>query len=642
MCFRFALVAFVLAGCAHFDPLPTNARPTAEQYPGAKSLILDDELEVRFGNDPVTGRLVIDETVHVRVLVLRPGGERVAKVSVAYKPMFSSVTAFHARTITAEGKERRFAVSDGVDHSLAGAAFFSDDRAIDVQLAPDAPGTVIEYRYTRRHHDWRLAIFSQRFDGVEPEQHVRLTVIAPTAWHIEATARRQGLPFEFVPTVSTAGRLTTSVWERRDVPAQPIEPFAPEPRQLATLVAVRLEHWTERGRDARAPGDLRGLSARLYSLTRAPALADEAPLELARSLVRDLPPDPSARARRLYAWVRDQISYCAIEIGLGDWQPHAAGDVFRHRYGDCKDKANLLREMFAAVGGASDLVVLWAHHGFPEPFDLFTRRANHVILELHLADGDRLVDPTAEVTPFDALPISDQDADYLPLTPTGAGLGHTAASLADDNGDDIELDLAARDGDLVGELRASSRGARADQLRAGLRSVRRDDQDKAIRQFLTLEGWHLESWRVDGAAAPEMATPVRVASTVRLPGAWPATASVYLLSAAKLFDSVVPSLPSPPREQPLVLPYRERMVARAHVAVDDSFTVALPPPISIRRPYGRYTLSWQRSNGKLTVTRDFTLEEHIFAASAYADVKAFFDEILAADAHALTIHPSQR
>ena len=80
------------------------------------------------------------------------------------------------------------------------------------------------------------------------------------------------------------------------------------------------------------------------------------------------------------------------------------------------------------------------------------------------------------------------------------------------------------------------------------------------------------------------------------------------------------------------------MVARAHVAVDESYTVALPPPISIERPYGRYSLSWQRSDGTLTVTRDFTLDQHIFAASAYADVKEFFDEILAADARALATY----
>ena len=207
MCFRFALFAVALAGCANFDSLPTSARPTAEQYPGARSLILDDELKVRFGTDPLNGRLVIDETVHVRALVLRPGGERVASVSVAYKPTFSSVTAFAARTIAADGKERRFAVSDGVDYLVAGAAFFSDNRAIDVQLALDAPGTLVEYRYTRRHHDSRLAIFAQQFDGAEPKQHVRLTVIVPTAWHIEATARRQGLPFAFAPTVSTVGGL---------------------------------------------------------------------------------------------------------------------------------------------------------------------------------------------------------------------------------------------------------------------------------------------------------------------------------------------------------------------------------------------------------------------------------------------------
>ena len=165
-----------------------------------------------------------------------------------------------------------------------------------------------------------------------------------------------------------------------------------------------------------APANLRALSAWMYDLTRPPSTTSGA-ADLARELVQSLPDEPAARARRLYGWVRDHIAYCAIEIGLGGWQPHAAGDVFRHRYGDCKDKANLLREMFGAVGGASDAVMLYAHDGMPAAVrPPVTHKANHAILRLHLPGGDLLADPTSPTTPFGALPVSDQEADYLPLS----------------------------------------------------------------------------------------------------------------------------------------------------------------------------------------------------------------------------------
>jgi len=41
----------------------------------------------------------------------------------------------------------------------------------------------------------------------------------------------------------------------------------------------------------------------------------------------------------------------------------------------------------------------------------------------------------------------------------------------------------------------------------------------------------------------------------------------------------------------------------------------------------------------LTVaTRTLVLSEHVFPASSYSDLKRFFDEILAAEARAVTIH----
>ena len=36
--------------------------------------------------------------------------------------------------------------------------------------------------------------------------------------------------------------------------------------------------------------------------------------------------------------------------GIGGWQAHYAGDIYRNRYGDCKDKTTLLISMLQAVG----------------------------------------------------------------------------------------------------------------------------------------------------------------------------------------------------------------------------------------------------------------------------------------------------
>ena len=47
------------------------------------------------------------------------------------------------------------------------------------------------------------------------------------------------------------------------------------------------------------------------------------------------------------------VRYVSIQTGIGrggGYRPHAAIDVFAKSYGDCKDKANLMRAMLKVVG----------------------------------------------------------------------------------------------------------------------------------------------------------------------------------------------------------------------------------------------------------------------------------------------------
>jgi hypothetical protein len=52
----------------------------------------------------------------------------------------------------------------------------------------------------------------------------------------------------------------------------------------------------------------------------------------------------------LYTYVSREIRYVAVEIGIGGYQPHPAPDVYKYKYGDCKDKATLLLTMLNDIG----------------------------------------------------------------------------------------------------------------------------------------------------------------------------------------------------------------------------------------------------------------------------------------------------
>jgi len=59
--------------------------------------------------------------------------------------------------------------------------------------------------------------------------------------------------------------------------------------------------------------------------------------------------DPAERALLALRFVQDEIRYTGIEIGAGAFKPEASDVVLSRRFGDCKDKAQLLSMLLAAL-----------------------------------------------------------------------------------------------------------------------------------------------------------------------------------------------------------------------------------------------------------------------------------------------------
>src|SRR5207302_7412605 len=56
------------------------------------------------------------------------------------------------------------------------------------------------------------------------------------------------------------------------------------------------------------------------------------------------------KVRALYNYVATRFRYISISFGIGRYQPHAAAEVLKNEYGDCKDKHTLLASLLEAAG----------------------------------------------------------------------------------------------------------------------------------------------------------------------------------------------------------------------------------------------------------------------------------------------------
>jgi len=130
--------------------------------------------------------------------------------------------------------------------------------------------------------------------------------------------------------------------------------------------------------------------------------------------------DSAVVARALYEKVRDEVRYTGLEFGKGAFCPRPPHAVIDTKFGDCKDKSNLLRVLLEKRGIASRMVLLDTdgpgviertlptHHPF-----------NHAILAVDLDDGTVFCDPTAVGVPFRTLPTSSAGREVLVISSDG-------------------------------------------------------------------------------------------------------------------------------------------------------------------------------------------------------------------------------
>jgi hypothetical protein len=211
-------------------------------------------------------------------------------------------------------------------------------------------------------------------------------------------------------------------------------------------------------------------------------------------------------------FAQHDIRYVAISLGIGGFQPHSAPEVFSHRYGDCKDKATLVRSMLHEIGVDSYHVLINdergsvthdmpAHNGF-----------NHAITAIKLPEGltdpsliatmqhpklGRLLffDPTNELIPFGQLPGYLQANYGLLVTPDGGELIQLPQQPTSMNSIQRTAQLTLDPtGMLKGDVKELRLGERASSERGRLRAVTKDtDRIKPIEELLanSLSSFHL-------------------------------------------------------------------------------------------------------------------------------------------------------
>jgi hypothetical protein len=185
----------------------------------------------------------------------------------------------------------------------------------------------------------RLPISGEKFQMEEeiPVRLAELHVSVPSGslrWFVNHPDRVQ------VASQSSNG----AAFRAENRPAIPDESDAPPFSSLAAVVFINY--------DPKGPAALQSWEEAGHSYHSLFDLGEKPETEIASQVngLANGEADKVSKIDALYTYVSRQIRYVAIEIGIGGYQPHYPADVYKNKYGDCKDKATLLISMLNKIG----------------------------------------------------------------------------------------------------------------------------------------------------------------------------------------------------------------------------------------------------------------------------------------------------
>lgn len=613
-----AALVFV-AGCATpfstwnpetFASVRVATLPPLDDQPAR--LLLNEKV-LRF--EEVDGVVVAREFNRTKVRVQGPQGQGFRDAVVGHDRTFTTVEAFDARVTMPDGTVRTFTDKDIVDVPMLGTYMLYSDNRIRRLQVPEVPrGAVVEVASVTRTTQPELFAYVQTFGAPIPVDAARFVIESPMAWSIEVLAEKAGEVVDWPAQETLRDGWRRLAWEAKDIAPLLPDADAPSFGELVDRVTVRLQRAvTSSGEVVEGPRDAIGLSKMTAALT-APSVRDTPAL---RKIVTEvLGPDPGSlppkdRAAKLYAWVRDSIRYCAIEIGIGGFVPHAADDVESLRYGDCKDKANLLKSLLHIAGVESRLVTIYSSRS-PKRFRLpvLAGNFNHAILIVDLPEGPAFVDPTTRTVPFADLPPGDEERECLPLDAVGTDLVMTPASSPDTDHRRVDCTLTGTPaGAASGTCRLEVAGAFADALRGDLLEVPKEQHQKVVAKTLRLRDAKVKTHTGEGLAPPVHPTPAIVDATVSVDLATASKQHPEFLSASTLLESdLLPPLPPSRPAHDVVFLSRRRDDDVVHLKLPASHTVRqLPAPVKVEGPLASFSVAWRAEGDTVVLERSLTI-----------------------------------
>ena len=600
------------------------------------AVVLHHEQNVTLGSD---GKLTIVTNYAVRLLVRE--GRRYAVASAFYLVSSSNVREIEGWLIRPNGTVRNYDKKSVIDRISDPDDVYNEYRIkyIDASDEADA-GYVFGYTVTTEerplfyHDTWA-------FQSRLPTLLSRYTLTVPASWKV--TSKTFNAP-DVKPQVSGS----SYTWQMNNLGPIPAEPLSPSIRNLAPHVSISYAPDDRAQAVNKAFADWTEVSLWATGLYDPQVVIDDAVAAKARELTAGAKTE-FEKIRAIANFVQN-LQYISIDIGVGHgngYRPRSSSLVLNRGYGDCKDKANLMRAMLRVL--KIDAYPIAIYSGDPT----FVREEwaspdqfNHCIIAVRISDetdaptviehaalGRLLIfDATDPYTALGDLPDHLQGSNALIIAGEKGGLTKMPVTPPEADLQERKIEVVLNEnGEIKGKIKEISSGQSSTYERAMLRTMSSADYRKTIERWLT--------HGATGARLVDMKASDRHADAgFDLDVDFVASSYGQLMQNRLLvFKPVIVNrrnalfLTEEKRRHPVIMS-AQAMKETAVFDLPEGFVVdEVPDAVSIEAPFGKYTTSYEVRENKLYFTRTLKTERTVIPVEQYKQVKEFYAKMREAE-----------
>ena len=608
------------------DTLVKNA-PGRDKYPEADAIILLDKAKKVVYLDGTTTTYYHEV---IKILTTR-GREKYGEFFITYSLGGQRVKILKARTFKPDGKVLE-ATSIKDLKPMEGYHLYSNVAQKVISLPAVTPGATVEVYYSIDDlgrevtgKNFQDTFYFQSYDPILRSIYI---LQVPK----QKKFKYKTVRIDIKPQIKEELGDLIYTWEVKDAPQIIPEPSMPPYKEIAPYLFVSsYKSWKE-------------ISDWVWGISEPQAKAGD---ELKKK-VEELIKGASSRMEKIekiYTYVITDIRYVGLEFGISGFMPHKADDVFRYKYGDCKDKANLMKAMLKVAGIDSYLTLVRTRDLGTLDKDMPALEFNHAILAVKDDSGNYIfLDGTAEDTPFGRVPGMDQGTEAMIITKEGPVFKEIPMDSFKDNEKIRTMDVTiSKEGKLNAKVHIDLKGYFGTYYRAVLKSLGKIKRKEIMERSLgaLCPGTKLLDFKFSDLS--DLSVPVTQDYTFysdsylkRLENRF-----TFYPSILERFTSGEEVAKSE-RRYPIVkyLPYETVDIIR--YKLEDGFSWDnIPDNVEIDTPFGFYSLTFELKNDILTFKRVYILKKVWINKDSYKDYKAFIEAVIDEDKKELSIIKNQ-